>query len=408
MGAKQDIGISAPEKSSLGKGETLADTIDTYVGYGANFIVIRDPREGSSRWAKICALKSYSKRIREYAFKNRKFPSNITLPVILNGGDGSNNHPSQHLLDCATMKYFLGRFDNLNIGIINDVGASRVFSSQIDAAKILNWKIYLCKSPRIKLSERNMQRIKDTGVEIKEFENFKKYLECLKDLDALYVHRFQKNLREGESAEQEMMQKISKELLEKNGFSKNAILMHARPVDKEVKEISDCLRYHQWNKSGIQSDLGIPTRMAIAYHVIEKNLFSLDEIIKTINYEDFNYFKKNFSEIPPKSKTREEYTTAFIKNGYVIDHIPLGCGSKVHEMISKKYPEATVILSSNVNSERKNYKRKDVIKIHGDIEWDNEMDGIISIFTDPDEEKSCRISYFQNGKRENKLSLIHI
>jgi len=402
MGAKHSIGISDPERTSLMKGESLADTIDTYVGYGAHFIVMRDGREGAVKWAKTCALKSFAKRIRSFAQKNKKVPRNLVLPLIFNGGDGSHNHPSQLLLDCASMFYHFKRFTNLNIGIINDLKASRVFASQADACSLLNWNLRLLPIKGSEPSERSLQRLKDTSAKFKIYDNFEDYKKQISTLDILYVHRFQKNLR-NDTAGLEECYCMDKQVLEQNNFNQNSILMHARPIDKTVKEISNDLRYHPWNYSGIESDFGLPTRMAMAAYVIEHNLFSLKGIISSINSEDFTYVKEKISSIiPSKIKSEQKYTTAYIEKGFVIDHIPAGCGSVMNELVCQLLPGTEVILSSNVKGSENNSIVKDVIKIFGDIEWTLELDNLVALFSDTSIKKSCRVSRFESGKRQEK------
>ena len=400
MGARHNIGISDPTSSSLGKGETLADTIDTYIGYGAQFIVLRDSREGSAKWAKICALRSFSRRVIDYIKRNRRYPKNILLPLIFNGGDGSHNHPSQHLLDCAAINYHFKKFTNLNIGIINDLKASRVFASQVDAAAMLKWNLHLFALPGAEIKQREKLRLKNTKTNFKIYSKFNNFEKNLSKLDVLYVHRFQKNLREGNKFDVEC-NPITREMLKKNKFKKNSIVMHARPIDKEVKEINDTLRYHSWNFSDIQSDFGLATRMAMAYYAIENDLFSLINIIKSLNTSDFGFVKKDLSNIKPK-KTMEKFTTAYVQEGYVIDHIPFGCGISMQGIINQLIPHSTTILASNVKGKHEHSIKKDVIKMHGKFEWTKELDNLIAIFRDISKDKSCVVSKFENGKRVKK------
>ena len=400
MGARHNIGISDPASSSLSKGETLADTIDTYLGYGAQFIVLRDSREGSAKWAKLCALRSFSRRIIDYIQRNRKYPDNILLPLIFNGGDGSHNHPSQHLLDCAAINYHFKRFTNLNIGIINDLKASRVFASQVDAAAKLKWNLHLFALKGAEIKDREKNRLIDTKTNYTVYPDFENFKKILHKLDVLYVHRFQKNLRDGNEFDVKCYP-ITKELLEKNNFNKNSIVMHARPIDKEVKEIDDSLRYHSWNFSDIQSDFGLATRMAMAYYAIENALFNLTNIIKSLNTEDFHFVKEDISKTPPK-KTAEKFTTAYIEDGYVIDHIPFGCGSSMQDILNQVIPDATIVLASNVEGKFKSSHKKDVIKIHGKVVWIPELDNLVALFTDISKHKSCRVSVFKQGKRVDK------
>src|SRR3989344_7695386 len=86
------IGFSNANVTSIQKGESLWDTIKMTEQY-ADVIVIRHPLEGSARLAAEAA----------------------SIPVI-NGGDGSNQHPTQTILDMYTIQKTKGRLENLHIG----------------------------------------------------------------------------------------------------------------------------------------------------------------------------------------------------------------------------------------------------------------------------------------------------
>ncbi|MCL1987116.1 MAG: aspartate carbamoyltransferase catalytic subunit [Firmicutes bacterium] len=100
-----DLNIST---SSVAKGETLIDTGLTLDSMGINIIVIRHSMAGS---AKLLA-------------------ENISAAVV-NGGDGSNEHPTQALLDLFTIWEHKGSFDNLKIAILGDINNSRVARSNV-------------------------------------------------------------------------------------------------------------------------------------------------------------------------------------------------------------------------------------------------------------------------------------
>ncbi|MGV8177087.1 MAG: aspartate/ornithine carbamoyltransferase family protein, partial [Candidatus Bilamarchaeaceae archaeon] len=93
------------ETSSLKKGESFIDTIKVVAGYG-DILVIRHPKEGSARLA-----------------------SEICDRVIINGGDGGNQHPTQTILDLYTIKKCQGKIDGLNIAMSGDLKYGRTVHS---------------------------------------------------------------------------------------------------------------------------------------------------------------------------------------------------------------------------------------------------------------------------------------
>lgn len=108
--------------SSTVKGETLYDTVKTLEAIGIDALVIRHPDVGF-----------YDELIGK------------TSISIINGGDGSGQHPTQSLLDLFTIREEFGSFNGLNIVIVGDIAHSRVAKSNADALTKLGANItYLC------------------------------------------------------------------------------------------------------------------------------------------------------------------------------------------------------------------------------------------------------------------------
>jgi len=103
------IGFSDAATSSSSKGETLNDTIHMVSCY-ADAIVMRHPLEGAARYA-----------------------SEVSPVPIINAGDGSNQHPSQTLLDLYSIFKTQGTLENLNICVVGDLKYGRTVHSLIMA-----------------------------------------------------------------------------------------------------------------------------------------------------------------------------------------------------------------------------------------------------------------------------------
>ncbi len=104
------ITFTADSKTSVSKGESFKDTALTLQAMGLDAIVVRHTSGGSA------------KRLSEWVDAS-----------VLNAGDGSNEHPTQALLDLYTIKQRFGRIEGLHIGIVGDVSHSRVARSNIKA-----------------------------------------------------------------------------------------------------------------------------------------------------------------------------------------------------------------------------------------------------------------------------------
>jgi aspartate carbamoyltransferase catalytic subunit len=115
-----DIVTFTPGSSSLGKGETIADTALTLAGIGVRVIVVRHPESGFAR----------------------RLADSFSGSVI-NAGDGRHAHPTQALLDLLTLKTEYGRFAGLRVAIVGDIVNSRVARSNIVGMRALGMDVVL-------------------------------------------------------------------------------------------------------------------------------------------------------------------------------------------------------------------------------------------------------------------------
>ena len=115
-----DIISFAPGASSLGKGETIADTALTLRGIGVRVIVVRHGESG------------FARRLAD-SFDGH----------VVNAGDGTHAHPTQALLDLMTLRQEFGRFDGLRVAIVGDILHSRVARSNIVGMRALGIDVTL-------------------------------------------------------------------------------------------------------------------------------------------------------------------------------------------------------------------------------------------------------------------------
>ncbi|MFX1511531.1 MAG: aspartate carbamoyltransferase [Promethearchaeota archaeon] len=163
------VGFSTPAGTSVEKGESLTDTIMMLVGY-ADGIVLRHPKRGSAKLAANVADKH-------------------GVPVI-SGGSGSQEHPTQALLDIFTIREKLGHLSGLNVGIMGDLRYSRTISSLLFAlSKFGRNSINLISHPLLSLQEELRFDLEKSNL---EFTNKEDLSDIMKDLDVLYVTRLQK------------------------------------------------------------------------------------------------------------------------------------------------------------------------------------------------------------------------
>ncbi|HLL61189.1 MAG TPA: aspartate carbamoyltransferase [Candidatus Nitrosocosmicus sp.] len=161
----RSLGISDIDSSSIMKGESYADTIKTISLY-SDVVLIRHPSDGSSRYA-----------------------SEISDKPIINGGSGSEEHPTQAMLDVYTIFKEKKRVDGLSIGIIGDLKYGRTVYSLIYALSNYDVNIHLVSPSMLKI--RN-ESIYDIANNVKMTHHTELTDDLLNELDVMYVTRIQR------------------------------------------------------------------------------------------------------------------------------------------------------------------------------------------------------------------------
>ena len=142
--------------SSVEKGESLKDTVQTLSAYRPDLIVIRSPHVGAAALV-----------------------AGWTTAGVVNAGDGKHEHPTQALLDVYTLRERLGSLEGLNIWIVGDVLHSRVARSNIHAFTKMGAKVTVCGPPT--LIPRGMEALCDVAYN----------LDDLGQADVVYALRMQ-------------------------------------------------------------------------------------------------------------------------------------------------------------------------------------------------------------------------
>lgn len=161
----RSLGISDIESSSIMKGESYADTIKTISLY-SDVILIRHPSDGSSRYA-----------------------SEVSNKPIINGGSGSEEHPTQAMLDVYTIFKEKKKINGLTIGIIGDLKYGRTVYSLIYALSNYDVNIHLVSPTMLKI---RAESIYDISNNMKMFYHTELTDDLLNKLDVIYVTRIQK------------------------------------------------------------------------------------------------------------------------------------------------------------------------------------------------------------------------
>jgi aspartate carbamoyltransferase catalytic subunit len=229
------IGFSDSQQTSLGqKGESLEDTITVVSSY-ADAIIIRHPEEGSVKnLARI-----------------------LDIPVI-NAGDGSNEHPTQTLLDLYTMKKKFKTIDNLRIAMVGDLKYGRTVHSLSHAlANFTNIEIYYVAPEKLQIPHEIISDLLQKDVVIHQFSKIE---EIIPLVDVIYMTRLQKE-RFKDNEFQNFDYMITKSMLEKYA-KKDLIILHPLPRVREICRSVDTMK-HAWYFE--QARNGVYIRQAILY-----------------------------------------------------------------------------------------------------------------------------------------------
>ena len=159
------IGFSDGANTSAKKGETLADTARIISSY-TDAIIIRHPKDGAAR-----VLAEFS-----------------AVPVI-NAGDGTNQHPSQTLLDLVTIQETQGRLDKLVIAMAGDLKYGRTVHSLAQAMKRHQAEFIFVSPPSLAMPDYITEELDAAGCRYQILPSLE---EAARHADILYMTRVQR------------------------------------------------------------------------------------------------------------------------------------------------------------------------------------------------------------------------
>lgn len=224
------------EKSSLSKGETFRDTMNTLISMKPDALIIRDKTN----------------------FSPQNISKHLNIPVI-NAGDGTNEHPTQALLDFCVIKSIY-KNKKISIGLCGDIKHSRVAHSNIKLFTKLGYKLHLI-APSYFIDKNEVNKINPNIT-------FHKNLKRINDLDVLMMLRVQKE-RIPKNVKNMITSFKKNYCLLSEHLSSKPYLMHPGPVNRNI-EISDNV-LDKYPKSLIltQVEMGVYLRMACLKYLLK-------------------------------------------------------------------------------------------------------------------------------------------
>lgn len=226
LGGKTLI-MTGTGNTSVKKGESFSDTLMTISQY-ADLIIQRSPIEGAARYAAEV----------------------VDIPVV-NAGDGSNQHPTQALLDLYSIMKTQGTLENLKIGMVGDLKFGRTVHSLCQAMSDFNPEIYLAAPTHLQMPHHILEDMNDKNVAWTQDESLE---DIISKVDILYVTRIQRE----RFADIEDYNKVKGSYVIRRSMLKNVKqnmrIMHPLPrVDEIATDVDDTeyAYYFQQAKNGV-------------------------------------------------------------------------------------------------------------------------------------------------------------
>jgi len=218
--------------SSVEKGESLKDTVQTLSAYDPSAIVIRSPHAGAAamvaRW---------------------------TPASVVNAGDGKHEHPTQALLDVYTLRRRLGALDGMKLWIVGDVLHSRVARSNILAFAKMGAQVTVCGPPTL-----IPRGIESLGCEVRYT------LDGSEKADVIYALRMQRERMEGAFVPS-LREYAACYQIDGRRLRPHQLLMHPGPVNRGVELSAEVIDSPQALITQ-QVESGVVVRMAVLFEVL--------------------------------------------------------------------------------------------------------------------------------------------
>ncbi|MGM0364926.1 MAG: aspartate carbamoyltransferase catalytic subunit [Actinomycetota bacterium] len=228
--------------SSLKKGESIMDTIETIIAMKVNLLVIRHGHSG--------VLDLVAKK--------------VSVPII-NAGDGKNQHPTQALLDIYTIKKIFGRLEGLKVAIVGDFINSRVARSNVEMFSRAGMEVAVVAPSMLLPPE-------DTVLGVRTAADIDRVVE---DVDVLYMLRmqFERQQRKFYPSVREYNRFLGLNLQRLNRMKEDAVVMHPGPVNRGIEiseEVMDSAGRNGRLVIPNQVTHGVAIRMALLYLILSQ------------------------------------------------------------------------------------------------------------------------------------------
>ena len=235
------IGFADGANTSAKKGETLADTARIISSY-TDAIIQRHPKDGAARVA-----------------------AEFSAVPVLNAGDGTNQHPSQTLLDLVTIQETQGRLNGLKIAMCGDLKYGRTVHSLAQALKRWGCEFAFISPPSLAMPDYITEELDEAGCAWQEMDSLEAAAEWA---DILYMTRVQRE-RFDEQEFAKIQGKFNLNAAMLCGAKPNLRVLHPLPrVDEIHPDVDATLHAYYFE----QATNGVYARMAMLSLVLNESV----------------------------------------------------------------------------------------------------------------------------------------
>lgn len=232
------IGFPDSRNTSVSKGETLEDTIKIVSNY-VDMIVMRHPVEGAAAIA-----------------------AGISPVPVVNAGDGSNQHPTQTLLDMYSILQTQGTLDGLTINMVGDLKYGRTVHSLSEAMSDFDSHFVFTAPDELKMPQKYLDLLDRKHIPYEQTSSIEDHLN---DCDILYMTRVQQErfpCKEDYDRVKDIYELTASML---GGVKKNMKILHPLPRVTEIATDVDSTPYAYYFE---QARNGMYIRMAVISYLL--------------------------------------------------------------------------------------------------------------------------------------------
>lgn len=232
------IGFPDAKNTSVTKGETLEDTIKIVSNY-VDMIVMRHPQEGAAAIA-----------------------VGVSPVPVVNAGDGSNQHPTQTLLDMYTIRQTQGRLDNLKINMVGDLKYGRTVHSLSEAMSDFSPEFVFTAPDELKMPSKYLKFLDEKHIPYEETDSLEAHLN---DCDILYMTRVQQERFPSKEDYDRVKNVYELTASMLSGVKPNMKILHPLPRITEIATDVDDTPYAYYFE---QARNGMYVRMAVIAYLL--------------------------------------------------------------------------------------------------------------------------------------------